>query len=203
MSQAELLDLDSLYAPPSEFIQKSVLPHLVPFHVEYINVATFFCLATGRVQGLDASPRGGEPGFVQVLDEKTIAFADWPGNNRIESLRNLMSDTRVALLFIFPGLEVFLRINGHATVSTDIDLLRSLAESDKTPKTAIEVHIDEVLFHCGKAINRAKLWNNESMLNREALPSIGKMKSAMMGAGEKEAKLQDEAYSLNVRTNLY
>jgi PPOX class probable FMN-dependent enzyme len=177
--------------------------HLLPFHAAYIERATFFCLATGRADGLDASPRGGSPGFVRVIDARTVAFADWPGNNRIESMRNLKEDARAALLFIFPGLEIFLRINGHAGVSTDAGLLGLLAESGKTPKTAITVHIDEVLFHCGKAVNRAKLWEPESIVDRQSVPSIGQLKTAMTGGDENEARLVDAEYAKGVRTGLY
>lgn len=111
------LELEQLYAPPSESITRGVLPALTPFHVEYLRAASFFCLATAGDDGLDASPRGGPPGFVHVLDEHTVAFADWPGNNRIASLRNLDEDDRVAMLFLFPGLDIFMRINGHARLS--------------------------------------------------------------------------------------
>lgn len=203
MPDVDSPDLDKLYSPPSEMIQKSVLPHLVPFHVAYIEAASFFCLATGRQQGLDASPRGGEPGFVHVLDSKTLAFADWPGNNRIESLRNLQEDSRAALLFIFPGLDIFMRVNGNATVSTDPDLLATLSESGKIPKIAIVILIDQVLFHCGKAINRARLWDEASRLDREALPSVGTMKASLTGGNEEQARLVDEHYSRSVRTDLY
>lgn len=196
-------DLDSLYAPPSEFIQKAVLPQLAPFHLPYLEQATFFCLATGRQQGLDASPRGGRPGFVKVLDANTIAFADWPGNNRIESLRNLREDRRVALLFLFPGLDIFLRINGEAGVATDPDLLATLSEQGKTPKTAVTVHIQEVLFHCGKAINRAKLWSQEAQLDRHALPSVGQIATALIGINEVQAKHLTEDYHDKVKTELY
>ena len=98
-------DLDTLYDPPAERIQKAVLDRLIDFHRDYLRVATFFCLATGSERGLDASPRGGPPGFVHALDDHHVAFADWPGNNRIESLRNLQDDDRVGMLFLFPGLE--------------------------------------------------------------------------------------------------
>ncbi len=96
-------DLDALYAPPSDMIQKAVLDRLVDFHMEYLKVATFFCLSTGSERGLDASPRGGPPGFVYVLDPHTVAFADWPGNNRIESMRNLQHDERLGMEFLLPG----------------------------------------------------------------------------------------------------
>jgi uncharacterized protein len=196
-------DLDRLYDPPSEMIVKGVMPRLLPFHLAYLRVASFFCLATGSAAGLDASPRGGEPGFVQALDEQTVAFADWPGNNRIASLRNLADDDRMGMLFLFPGLEVFLRINGRGQVSDDPALLARLAEGARTPKTAIVVHIDEVLFHCGKAINRAKLWSEASRLERASVPSLGQMKAALTGTDPSKAGEMDEGYYRSVRNDLY
>lgn len=197
------IDLDQLYAPPAEAIQKAVLAELVPFHRSYLEVATFFCFATGRPHGLDVSPRGGPPGFVHVIDAKTIAFADWPGNNRIESLRNLAEDARAALLFVFPGLDIFLRINGRARVSTDAALLARVGEAGRPPKTAIVVAIDEVLFHCGKAINRARLWEPASRLDRRALPSVGQMKASITGQDRSAAAAIDAHYDASVRRELY
>lgn len=97
------VNLSELYAPPSDMIVKAVLDHLLPFHLSYLKAATFFCLASGSADGLDASPRGGAAGFVHALDNKTVAFADWPGNNRIASLTNLQSDDRIGMLFLFPA----------------------------------------------------------------------------------------------------
>jgi PPOX class probable FMN-dependent enzyme len=204
------VDLDALYAPPSEMIQKAVLDRLVDFHLEYLQAATFFCLATGSDNGLDASPRGGPPGFVHALDERTVAFADWPGNNRIESLRNLERDGRLGMCFIFPGLEIFMRINGRGAISTDAALLERLREGERMPKTATVVNIDQVLLHCGKAINRAKLWNESSHIDRNALPSVGKMIAAFgkldnpqmeMPAAQVEQITQH--YDHSVRHDLY
>ncbi|WP_250464006.1 MULTISPECIES: MSMEG_1061 family FMN-dependent PPOX-type flavoprotein [unclassified Caballeronia] len=205
MSSAALdtSDLDRLYDQPSEFITKGVLPRLLPFHRAYLRVASFFCFATGNATGLDASPRGGQPGFVHALDEKHVAFADWPGNNRIASLRNLTEDDRVGMLFLFPGLEVFMRINGRATITDDPALLGRFAEGTKTPKTAIVVTIDEVLFHCGKAINRAKLWSDASRLDRSSVPSPGEMKAAMAEQDANIVRTIDDAYYQSVRNNLY
>ncbi len=203
-------DLDTLYSPPSEMIQKAVLDRLIGFHESYLKAATFFCLATGRGQGLDASPRGGPPGFVRVLDEHTVAFADWPGNNRIESLRNLERDDRLGMLFIFPGLEVFLRINGHGRVSTAPELLAELADQGRTPKTATVVAISEVLMHCGKAVNRAKLWEQSSQLDRHALPTVGQMLAEFTRLGGATTQIGDEQvgqinahYDHEVRHALY
>jgi uncharacterized protein len=202
MSEAAV-DLSQLYAPPSEMIVKGVMDHLLPFHVDYLKVATFFCLATGNAEGLDASPRGGAAGFVHVLDDRTVAFADWPGNNRIASLQNLVDDDRVAMLFIFPGLEVFLRINGRGAISVNTDLLARLAEGGRSPKTAIVVSIDEVLFHCGKAINRAKLWTPAAQIDRGSVPSLGDMKAALTGQDNAAASAMDDAYYRSVRNDLY
>ena len=197
------VDLAELYAPPSEMIVNGVLDHLLPFHLSYLKAATFFCLASGNAEGLDVSPRGGAPGFVHALDNKTVAFADWPGNNRIASLTNLQSDDRIGMLFLFPGLEIFMRINGHAAISTHPELLRALAEGARLPKTAIVVQIDEVLFHCGKAINRAKLWHPDSMLDRKSMPSPGEIVAAITGADSATAQAMNEGYYTAIRGNLY
>ena len=204
------VDLDALYAPPSEMIQKAVLDHLVDFHLEYLNAATFFCLATGSEQGLDASPRGGPAGFVHALDAHTVAFADWPGNNRIESLRNIERDGRLGMLFIFPGLEIFMRINGRGELSTEPALLARLAEGERLPKTATVVRIDQVLLHCGKAVNRAKLWRAESQLAPAALPSVGKIIAALGKRDHPQASMDDaqieqinQHYDHSVRHDLY
>ena len=196
-------DLGALYAPPAERIQKAVLDHLVDFHADYLKAATFFCLATAGPGGLDASPRGGPPGFVRMLDPHTVAFADWPGNNRIASLTNLQSDDRIGMLFLFPGLEIFMRINGHAAMSMHPELLRALAEGARLPKTAIVVRIDEVLFHCGKAVNRAKLWHPDSMLDRKSVPSPGEIVAAITGADSATAQAMNEGYYTAIRGNLY
>ncbi|WP_294261112.1 MSMEG_1061 family FMN-dependent PPOX-type flavoprotein [uncultured Comamonas sp.] len=205
-------ELDGLYAPPSERIQSAVLEHLVDFHRQYLRQARFFCLATAGPAGLDASPRGGPPGFVRVLDDRTLAFADWPGNNRIESMRNLQHDERVAMLFLFPGLEVFLRINGHARVSVAAELLQELREGEKTPKAATVVRIDEVLFHCGKAVNRARLWEPAAQPQRCGLPSVGQMLAGFAALQTGPAATHGESASIDeldahyvqaVRSDLY
>ncbi|ARQ00383.1 MSMEG_1061 family FMN-dependent PPOX-type flavoprotein [Pseudorhodoplanes sinuspersici] len=196
-------ELDRLYAPPSPMIQKAVTRELLDFHRAYLRVASFFCLATGSDRGLDATPRGGQAGFVRVLDERTVAFADWPGNNRIESLRNLLKDDHAGLLFLFPGLDVFLRINGRAHISTTPGLLADLAEGQRQPKCAIVVVVEEVLFHCGKAINRAKLWDPASRIDRKTLPSVGTMLAALAELKDVSPDALDAHYDHSVKTELY
>lgn len=201
------LDLDTLYDPPAEHIRQAVMPELIDFHIRYLEKATFFCLATGRGDGrdggLDASPRGGPPGFVRVLDAKTVAFADWPGNNRIESMRNLQADDRLGMLFLFPGLDVFLRLNGRGRVTDDATVRMELAEGGKAPRTAIIVTVDEVLFHCGKALNRARFWDPASRLARGSLPTPGQMLAAMTRKSTAEAEAIDAHYDHAMRTDLY
>jgi len=196
-------DLERLYAPPDERILKGVKSELSPFHTAYLEVATFFVLATGRTAGLDASPRGGPPGFVRLIDPKTVAFADWRGNNRIESMRNLIEDDRLGMLFLFPGLEVFLRINGRGRISDSPDLMESLAEGEHVPKSAIVVSVDEVLFHCGKAVNRARLWEPASLVGREAVPTMGQVVAGMSGLGAEQAAAIDARYDDAMRNSLY
>jgi hypothetical protein len=203
-------DLDALYAPPAEMIRKAVLDRLIDFHEAYLRQATFFCLATASADGLDASPRGGSAGFVKVIDSHTVTFADWPGNNRIESMRNIQRDERVGLLFVYPGLDVFLRINGAARLSTDPSLLERLAEGGRTPKAATIVTVREVLFHCGKAVNRARLWAPESLVDRKSLPTVGqvvaaitKLNDAQTALSDAQAEQLDAHYDQAVRTELY
>jgi len=196
-------DLERLYAPPSEHIQKAVTPELNSFHVDYLAKATFFCLATGGSAGLDASPRGGPPGFVRALDNKTVTFADWPGNNRIESMRNLTFDDRLGMLFLFPGLDLFMRINGRGRIVDDPAHCAALAEGTKIPKTAIVVAVDEVLFHCGKAVNRGRLWDPVSRLDRKSLPTPGQMLAAMTKQNAAVADAIDLQYEHGMRNDLY
>lgn len=136
-----------------------------------------------------------------MLDENTVAYADWPGNNRIESLRNLESDERLGMVFLFPGLEIFTRINGRGRISTDPDLLSELREGDRVPKTATVVLIDEVLLHCGKAINRARLWQDGARIDRDALPTVGKMMAELARLGDAQAAQMDEAQIAQVNAH--
>lgn len=196
-------DLDGIYSRPSEMILKAIAHKLHAHHRAYLAKATFFTLATVRDAGLDVSPRGGPPGFVRVIDDQTIAFGDWPGNNRIESMRNIVHDDRVAMVFIFPGLEIFLRINGTARISTDPDLLSSVAEGGRLPKTAMVVSIRELIFHCGKAINRARLWHPDSRIDKKELPSVGDIMRDLAGAPAESVTVVNDHYEHGVKNDLY
>jgi PPOX class probable FMN-dependent enzyme len=196
-------ELDGLYAGPAEAVLRAITDRIHSFHRAYLAVATFCCVGTGQDRGMDVSPRGGPSGFVHVLDDRTVAFADWPGNNRIESMRNLVRDDRIAMLFLFPGLEVFMRINGIASVSTDPAILASLMEGGRQPKAATLVSTREILFHCGKAINRSKLWEEESRIDRKALPSIGQILTELGKVRDVSIEELDAHYDESVRKDLY
>lgn len=196
-------DLDDLYDPPFPPVIKSVKEYLTDFHIRYLERATFFCLATESDDGVDCSPRGGDAGLVHVIDSTTVCFADWPGNNKIASLRHITRNGRVAMLFIFPGLDVFMRINGQAGVTVDAPVLDLLSEGSRRPKTAIVVRVDRVFFHCGKAIKRADLWNADRHIDRKSVPSPGVMMKKLAELEDVDPKDLDEKYETSLRDDLY
>jgi PPOX class probable FMN-dependent enzyme len=138
-----------------------------------IEAAPFCAVATVGPGGLDCSPRGDGPGFVRILDERTVAIPDRRGNRRLDTLRNIVADPRVALLFLIPGWEEALRINGRATINTNAELLASMAVDGKEPQTAVIVEIDTMYFQCARAIKRAGLWDEKAKVDPASLPSAG------------------------------
>ncbi|MEM7209071.1 MAG: pyridoxamine 5'-phosphate oxidase family protein [Pseudomonadota bacterium] len=145
------------------------------------------CGATGKT---DASPRGGAPGFVSVLDDKSILIPDWPGNNRLDSLENIVETSSIGLLFMIPGVDETLRINGGAELSVEDSLRQIAVENYRAPKLVIKVDIEEVYLHCAKALMRSKLWKPESLIDRSELPSMGEMINDQVGLNE-PAESQD------------
>src|SRR6478752_4463417 len=139
----------------------------------FIEAAPFFALASGGPDGFDCSPRGDAPGFVRVADEKTLLIPDRRGNNRIDTLRNIIHDPRVALLFLIPGCGETIRVNGRATISTDPALTQSFVIDGKAPRTVIVVTVDRIYYQCAKAIVRSKLWDASRHVERKSLPSAG------------------------------
>jgi uncharacterized protein len=138
-----------------------------------IEAAPFCIIATSGPEGLDCSPRGDPPGFVRVLDEHTLLVPDRRGNNRIDSLRNLVRDPRISLLFLIPGVGETMRINGRAKISTDPKLTESFAINGKVPKCVLVVTVERAYFQCTKAIIRARLWDEKSKVDRKTLPTPG------------------------------
>ena len=147
----------------------------------FIEAAPFFALASSGPDGMDCSPRGDAPGFVRVVDEKTLLIPDRRGNNRIDTLRNILHDPHVALLFLIPGCGETIRVNGRATISTDPALTLSFPVNGKTPVTVIVVAVDRIYYQCAKAIVRSKLWDASRHVERKSLPSAGTILADLTG----------------------
>lgn len=168
--------LEALYQPaPAEASTVKELDHLIPEYRRYIELSPFVSLATVGPEGIDCSPRGDQPGFVRILDDKTLALPDRRGNNRIDSLRNVVRDPRVALLFLIPGSGTTFRVNGRAAITADAELCRSFAVDDKAPRTVMLIHIDTTYFQCARAIVRSKLWSAEAQVPKDQVPTPGQV----------------------------
>jgi PPOX class probable FMN-dependent enzyme len=170
--------LDALFGPVAAASLKKEVPFIHPHYAQLIQASPFAVLATSGPGGLDISPRGDPPGFVQVLDERTLAIPERRGNNRIDSLRNILADPRVAVLFLIPGVGETLRVNGRARITTDPDLLRRLAVQDIAPNCAILVEAETVFFQCARAIRRSGLWQRGGEVP-PPVPSPGAMLEAL------------------------
>lgn len=175
-------ELYLLYPEPKERALKKQLSRLDRHCKRFIELSPFVVIATGNASGFDASPRGGEPGFIQVVDDVTLMIPDSPGNNRLDSLKNIIESGRVGLLFLIPGVDETLRINGAAHVSVDAEKLQLFASEKRAPKVVIEVTIEEAYLHCAKAFMRSKLWADESRLERSVLPTMGQMIQEQIGS---------------------
>ena len=171
--------LEALYAAPAWAAVAKETDRLIAPYRALIEAAPYLTLATVSADGVDCSPRGDAPGFVQILDEKTLLIPNRNGNNRIESLRNIVRDPRVAIHFLIPGCDESLRVKGRATISVDPVLLASFAVDGKSPRTIIVVAVERVYFHCSKAIQRSKLWDASLHVDRRTLPSVNAMLAAI------------------------
>ncbi|MBW8299017.1 MAG: pyridoxamine 5'-phosphate oxidase family protein [Hydrogenophaga sp.] len=178
--------LREIYQGVSEASLAKATPALTADYRRMIEASPFMALATVGPEGLDCSPRGDRGAVVRVEDEKTLAIPDWRGNNRIDSLLNIVRDPRVALMFLIPGSNTAVRVNGQAVVSVDADLLDSFEMDGKHPRSVVLVTIDEVYFQCARAIMRADLWNPESFVDPKTLPTPGDLLQAAKADFDKE-----------------
>lgn len=161
---------------PADLAKAKAIDHLDKHCRAYIKRSPFICIGTAASTGqADVSPRGDAPGFVQVLDEKTIFIPERPGNKRLDTLGNIIENPNVGIFFLVPGFEVSLRINGKATIVRDERLLEKATVKGKVPKLGIRVHVDEAYLHCAKAIKRSKIWDENSKQDRGEMPSLGRM----------------------------
>ncbi|MFL9927105.1 pyridoxamine 5'-phosphate oxidase family protein [Herbaspirillum lusitanum] len=194
--------LEALFGQPGEASLLKELDYLHPHYRRWIEAAPFLALATAGPEGLDCSPRGDPAGFVDVLDEKTLVIPDRRGNNRIDSLRNLVRDPRLALLFLIPGQGETLRVNGRARISTDPQLLENYAVDGKLPKLLLIVAVEAVFFQCSRAVVRAGLWDAGQHVARGRLPSPGQILSATSQESI-DGAAYDSALPERVRSTLY
>ena len=178
----DVATLERLYGPPFEASIVKEVDRIHPLYRPFIEAAPFAVLATSGPDGLDASPRGDGPGFIVVEDDRTLLLPDRRGNNRIDSLRNIVADPRVALLFLVPGVGETFRINGRATVSLDPALLERFTMSGKAPRSVLVIHVETVFFQCSRAVARADLWNPAKHVRRSDLPSTGSILAALSDA---------------------
>lgn len=168
--------LRELFPPTHELAAKKSLAMLDKHARDFIERSPFLCLGTQNADGkADVSPRGDPPGFVKVLDAKTLAIPDRPGNNRLDSLANIVSNPSVGLLFVIPGFDDTLRVNGQARLVVDPELLQALSMNARSPKVAIVVEITSVFMHCAKAFRRSHLWDPEKFQDRDDMPSLMKI----------------------------
>ena len=197
-----LEQLEALYGKPHGPAVVKEIDHISPGYRKLIEAAPFVAIATSGPEGLDCSPKGDGPGFVRILDEKTLAIPDRPGNNRIDGFRNIMRDPRIALLFLIPGVGETLRVNGRAAISIDPQLMQSFAVNGKLPRSVLIVHIESMFFHCSKAIVRSKLWDEASKIDRKSLPSTGAI-IAELSQGEFGGEIYDREAPERIKAQLY
>jgi len=177
-------ELEALYAQPLGTSIHKVADHLTPLYRKMLEASPFCVLATVGPEGLDASPRGDAPGWAHVHDDRTLMLPDRRGNNRLDSLRNIVRDPRVGLLFMLPGINETLRVNGRATVTADEALCASFAVDGKAPRTVVVVRIDAVYFQCARALARSHLWDAAHHVPRAAVPTAGAMLAEASGGTE-------------------
>jgi PPOX class probable FMN-dependent enzyme len=194
--------LERLYGPPFGPSIAKETDRVTKHYRAFIEAAPFFALASGGPHGLDCSPRGDAPGFVRVADERTLLIPDRRGNNRIDTLRNILHDPRVALLFLIPGCGETIRVNGRAEISTDPALIESFLVDGKAPRTVIVVSVDRIFYQCAKAIVRSKLWDASRHIDRKDLPSAGTI-LADLTQGQVGGPEHDRAAPERLKTTLY
>ena len=194
--------LDALYGEkmPTSIIKE--IDHISDGYRKLIEAAPFVAIATGGPEGFDCSPKGDAPGFVRILDDKTLAIPDRPGNNRIDGFRNILCDPRIALLFLIPGVGETLRVNGRASISIDPELMKSFTVNGKLPRSVLIVHIESIYFHCSKAIVRSRLWDEKTKIDRKSLPSTGTI-IAELSQGKLGGETYDREAPEKIKAQLY
>jgi len=197
-----LAELEALYETPVVTSLLKEVDHLTPLHREYIEASPFVIIATSGPDGLDCSPRGDPAGFVRVVDERTLLIPDRRGNNRLDTLRNLVVDPRIGLLFLIPGIGTTLRVNGTVELRTDTELCQSFEMQGKLPTTVLVVTTTSVYTQCPKALIRSHLWDPSRFRDQSELPSVGQILEQIT-SGDFDGAAHDAAYPERVRQTIY
>ena len=195
-------ELEALYGLPAGAAVIKEIDHISDHYRRFIELSPFVVVATSGPEGLDCTPRGDPPGFVRVVDGRTVMLPDRRGNNRIDSLRNMINDPRVALLFLIPGVGETIRVIGRASISTDPALTESFIVNGKSPRTVIVVAVERVFYQCTKAIVRSKLWDPAGHVDRESLPSAGTILAEISG-GKIGGPEHDRGQPQRIKETLY
>lgn len=195
-------DLEAVYGAPNPRSLLKEIDHLNDDYRAFVEASPFIVLSSVGAEGTDASPKGDAPGFVRIVDKRTLAIPDRPGNNRIDNLRNIVEDGRVSVLFIVPGVGETLRVNGTATITADPELLASFAVQGKLPRSVILVQVQTVYFHCSKALVRSKLWERGAQEAKPAVPTAGKILQHISG-GAFDGEAYDRELPERLKTTLY
>jgi uncharacterized protein len=201
-----ITDADALracYPAPAERSVRKTLPALDEHMRAFIALSPFLCLGTSGEGGGDVTPRGDAPGWVHVLDDRTLLIPDWPGNNRLDSLSNVIENPNVALLLFVPGVSETLRVNGTAEISAAPELVSRWTVNARHPRSVLKVTVREAYLHCAKALLRSKLWEDDYKVERDALPSYAQMLKDQIPAMKESTAELDELIVRSYKTTLY
>ena len=194
-------ELDEIYGQPVAVAVTKEIDHISAHYRAFIEKSPFVVIASSGPEGLDCTPRGDPAGFVRVLDQNTVLIPDRRGNNRIDTLRNIVRDPRISLLFLIPGIGQTLRINGQAEIRTDPELRESFTMQSKVPATVIAVTAERIYTQCPKALVRSKLWDAETQILRSALPSSGEILQAL--DANFDGSTYDAGYDAHLKKTIY
>ena len=195
--------LDAIYAKPADRVVDKETDYVTEPGRAFIAASPFLILSTASPAGIDCSPKGDAPGFVQLLDERTVLIPDRPGNNRIDGMKNILANPKVGIIFMVPGANETYRVNGRAKISVDPALLSRFLIRDKPPRTVIAVAVEEAFSHCPKAFVRAKLWQAGTAGRPDGVPTLGSFAAFRDGGDAAYAAKYDADYEKRMPDELY